>query len=58
MKVAVAFSGGPDSLALLILLSKIFEKDKLLAITVDHQLPGLAQEPTDKIAELTKRLGD
>ena len=56
-KIAVAFSGGPDSLALLILLSKLFDKERLLAITVDHNLPGFSKEPTDHVINLAKRLG-
>jgi len=37
-KIAVAFSGGSDSLALLYLFSKIFDKKKLIALYVNHGL--------------------
>lgn len=56
-KIGVGFSGGPDSLALLIMLRKVFDKERVVAITVDHDLPGFTKEPIDKIAALAKRLG-
>ncbi len=37
-KIAVAFSGGSDSLALLYLFSQIFDKKKLIALYVNHGL--------------------
>ena len=39
------------------MLTKIFERDKILAITVDHALPGFASEPIDTIKALVKKLG-
>jgi len=37
-KIAIAFSGGSDSLALLYLFSKIFDKKNLIALYVNHGL--------------------
>lgn len=37
-KIAIAFSGGSDSLALLYLFSQLFDKKKLIALYVNHGL--------------------
>lgn len=36
--IVVAFSGGSDSLALLVILSKIYEKERIFPVYVDHNL--------------------
>lgn len=51
-RIGVAFSGGPDSLALTLMLSKVFGPKRILALTVNHNLPGFGEEPIDKIAAL------
>ena len=58
--VAVAFSGGPDSLALLILAAQWAarsEKRSVLALTVDHGLRPESAEEARICARLAKSLG-
>lgn len=51
-RVGVACSGGPDSLALTLLLAKTFGPERVLALTVNHNMPGFGEEPVDRIASL------
>lgn len=58
--VAIAFSGGPDSLALLVLASQWARKRKgisLHALTVDHGLRAASAADAKHAAMLAKKLG-
>jgi tRNA(Ile)-lysidine synthase TilS/MesJ len=55
-KVAVAVSGGPDSLTLLAAAVHFYGKHRVLAISVNHQLPGV-DESRERVEGLVKRLG-
>ena len=54
LKVAVALSGGSDSLALTILLQQILTKadNRLIAITIDHQLRAESSQEALKVKSL------
>lgn len=59
-RVAVAFSGGPDSLALLILAAQWAKKSKhrhVVALTVDHGLRAEAAAEARLCARMAKSLG-
>ncbi len=59
-RVAVAFSGGPDSLALLILAAQWAKKSKhrhVVALTVDHGLRAEAAVEARTCARMAKSLG-
>lgn len=59
-RVAVAFSGGPDSLALLILAAQWAKKSKhrhVVAFTVDHGLRAEAAAEAKTCARMAKSLG-
>ena len=47
-RIAVALSGGPDSLALCALLRKIYPKNKLMALFVHHNMQsrGVTEDPS------------
>lgn len=58
--VAIAFSGGPDSLALLVLAAQWAKKRKgtrLVAFTVDHGLRAASAEEARVAARLSRTLG-
>lgn len=57
--IAVAVSGGGDSMALALLLSEFMrEKDgRLLALTVDHRLRPESAGETQRVREILKTLG-
>lgn len=55
-RVALAVSGGPDSLALLILATAI-RPDAILAATVDHGLRPEAADEAAMVAALCRKLG-
>lgn len=42
-KIAIAFSGGSDSLALLYMFSQVFKKENLIALYVNHGLRGSSE---------------
>lgn len=56
MKLAVAVSGGPDSLALLLLAAAARPGD-VEAVTVDHALRSEAQAEAQMVAAICERLG-
>ena len=55
-RVAVAVSGGPDSLSLLYSAIEFFGKSSVLAISIDHDLPG-GPEDENRIKNLIQFLG-
>jgi tRNA(Ile)-lysidine synthase TilS/MesJ len=58
-KVAVAVSGGKDSLALLFVMKKIFEKhdhSDLIAITIDEGIEGYRNESLQIVKEFCSEL--
>jgi cytoplasmic tRNA 2-thiolation protein 1 len=58
-KVAVAVSGGKDSLTLLHILNKIFNeniRDKLIAITVDEGIDGYRDESLQIVKDFCSRM--
>lgn len=58
--LAVAFSGGPDSLALLVLAARWAKKSKrrrLVALTVDHRLRPESSREAETCARMAKALG-
>ena len=58
-KVAVAVSGGKDSLTLLYILNKIFDdnnRGKLMAITVDEGIDGYRDESLQIVKDFCSRL--
>jgi len=59
-RVAVALSGGKDSTALLLLLSRLLPQwpdVRLVAITIDEGISGYREETIHSAEELTRRLG-
>lgn len=58
-KIAVAVSGGSDSVALLVLLSKIAKEmeAEILVLTVDHDLRQESKEEVEYVKSLSSRLG-
>jgi uncharacterized protein (TIGR00269 family) len=59
-RVAVALSGGKDSTALLLLLSRLLPQwpdARLVAITIDEGISGYREETIHSAEELTRRLG-
>ncbi len=58
--IAVAVSGGKDSLTLLMILKKLskkFEQTKITAVTIDEGIAGYREEAVDLAAEYCKKLG-
>lgn len=55
-KVGIACSGGADSTALAHLAIQALGKERVHLFTVNHNLPGLAQEPVNKIKNLFSSL--
>ena len=55
-RVAVAVSGGPDSLALLLLAAEAFGS-RTVALTVDHDLRAGSADEAAMVAEVCSRLG-
>lgn len=55
--IAVAVSGGPDSLALLILAHRAFGRERVCALTVDHGLRPEAAGEAAMVAGVAARLG-
>lgn len=58
-RVAVGVSGGKDSLALLFILKKIFEKKKrtgLVAVTIDEGIHGYRDESLDIVKEFCSKI--
>jgi cytoplasmic tRNA 2-thiolation protein 1 len=58
--IAVAVSGGKDSLTLLMILKKLskkFERTKITAVTIDEGIAGYREEAVDLAAEYCKKLG-
>ena len=55
-KIAVAVSGGPDSMALLLLLQK-WDKSRIFAVTVDHDLRADSATEAAQIAQWCEQLG-
>lgn len=57
-KIALAVSGGPDSMALAALASELFGKDRLTGLIVDHQLQDFGvTENTALVQERLHKLG-
>lgn len=59
-RIAVAFSGGKDSTALLVILSRLlpsWEDVSLVAITVDEGIAGYRDDTIRAAEEVTKKLG-
>jgi len=55
--VAIAFSGGSDSLTLLLLLHRYLKKSETIAITVNHNLRPESSIEAEKCQETAKGLG-
>ncbi len=58
--IAVAVSGGKDSLTLLMILKKLskrFEQAKITAVTIDEGIGGYREEAVDLASQYCKRLG-
>jgi cytoplasmic tRNA 2-thiolation protein 1 len=58
--IAVAVSGGKDSLTLLMILKKLsrrFEQTRITAVTVDEGIAGYREEAVDLSSEYCKKLG-
>jgi tRNA(Ile)-lysidine synthase len=55
----VAVSGGPDSIALLYLLSTFINKSdiNLLSITIDHKLRPASTQEAKNVAQFSESLG-
>jgi tRNA(Ile)-lysidine synthase TilS/MesJ len=56
-KVAVALSGGCDSMALAKLLSDEIGTEKVVTFTVDHQLYANSREDALAVADRAKAMG-
>ena len=59
-RVAVALSGGKDSTALLLMLSRLlpcWQDVRLVAITIDEGIAGYREETIHSAEQLTRRLG-
>ncbi|MEM3829735.1 MAG: TIGR00269 family protein [Conexivisphaerales archaeon] len=56
-KVAVANSGGKDSLSLLLFLCKYFDRNKIISITIDEGIPGYRDKTIEIMRRYTERLG-
>lgn len=59
-RVAVALSGGKDSTALLLILSRLltcWQDVRLVAITIDEGIAGYREETVNSAEQLTRRLG-
>lgn len=56
-KVLVAFSGGKDSTALLHQLSKQYDKERLLALYIDHGLQHVSKQWAKQTREFCQNLG-
>ena len=59
-KIAVAVSGGKDSLTMLMILKKLslrFPQTKLIAVTVDEGIAGYREEAVDLASEYCRKLG-
>jgi uncharacterized protein (TIGR00269 family) len=59
-RIAVGLSGGKDSSALLVLLSKIIRDScaaEIIAITIDEGIAGYREETVESAVALTKRIG-
>ncbi len=57
--IAVAVSGGKDSLTLLVILKKLskrFEQTKITAVTIDEGIAGYREEAVDLASEYCKKL--
>lgn len=54
-KIAIAVSGGPDSLAMLYLLHSLDKK--LVALTIDHNLREESKKEAEYVARICKELG-
>jgi uncharacterized protein (TIGR00269 family) len=58
--IAVAVSGGKDSLTLLMILKKLsrrFDQTRITAVTVDEGIAGYREEAVDLASEYCKKLG-
>jgi uncharacterized protein (TIGR00269 family) len=58
--IAVAVSGGKDSLTLLMILKKLskrFEQTRITAVTVDEGIAGYREEAVDLASQYCKKLG-
>jgi cytoplasmic tRNA 2-thiolation protein 1 len=58
--IAVAVSGGKDSLTMLMILKKLckkFEQTRMTAVTVDEGIAGYREEAVDLASEFCKKLG-
>jgi tRNA(Ile)-lysidine synthase len=56
-RFVVAFSGGADSLCLLMLSAGLIEKDRLVSATLDHGIRDGSAEETQKALEIAESLG-
>lgn len=56
-QIALAVSGGPDSLAMLYLMHEQAKGKKLIALTVDHKLRSESKEEAKYVALICKNLG-
>ncbi len=55
--LAVAVSGGADSLAAMLLLKEVFPQLQLIALTVDHQLRSTSADEARYVAYIAARYG-
>ena len=55
-RVGVAVSGGPDSLSVLAAAVHYFGRERVTAISINHQLPGVNEEGT-RISQLVSHFG-
>ena len=56
-KYVIAFSGGPDSAALLHLCLGLFDRESLLSATLDHAIRKNSAEETEKAVKTARDLG-
>jgi tRNA(Ile)-lysidine synthase len=54
---AISLSGGVDSIVLMNLFAKKFDKSKMTAITVDHKIRNCSSEEARKVGEICRKYG-
>ncbi len=55
--IAVANSGGKDSLSLLYFLSKYYDKNKIISITIDEGIPGYRDKTIENVKFYAEKWG-
>ena len=53
----ISLSGGVDSIVLMDLLTKKFDKSRITAITIDHKLRNCSSEEAIKVGEICRKYG-